>query len=53
MESTSNLYIVYWKNKERKTIVEGNSEEEAIKNAKRFSGEYVKNFEVEKISFCK
>ena len=44
-----NLYFVYWKNGSRKALVYGENEEEAIKEAKRFAGEYMKNFTVELI----
>lgn len=44
-----NLYMVYWKHGERKALVTGKDEEEAIKEARRFAGEYAKIFKIEKI----
>ena len=41
--------MVYWKHGERKALVIGKDEEEAIKEARRFCGEYVKIFKIEKI----
>lgn len=43
------LYMVYWKHGERKALVKGDNEEEAIKEARRFCGEYAKIFKIEKI----
>lgn len=42
-----NLYFVYWKQGTRKALVEGKDEEEAIKEARRFAGEYTKISKVE------
>lgn len=44
-----NLYIVYWKHGERKALVKGDNEEEAIKEARRFCGEYTKIFKIKQI----
>ena len=44
-----NLYFVYWKNGTRKALVDGKDEEEAVKNARRFAGEYTKIYKVEKL----
>ena len=43
------LYFVYWKNGTRKALVNGKNEEDAIKNARRFAGEYTKISKVEKL----
>ena len=44
-----NLYMVYWKSGTRKALVKGEDEEEAIKEARRFCGEYAKIFKVKQI----
>lgn len=44
-----NLYMVYWRNNERKALVKGENEEEAIKEAQRFAGKYTKISKIEKI----
>ena len=44
-----NLYMVYWKHGTRKALVKGEDEEEAIKEARRFCGEYTKIFRVKQI----
>ena len=41
--------MVYWKRGERKALVTGKDEEEAIKEARRFCGEYAKIFKVKQI----
>lgn len=43
------LYMVYWKSGTRKALVKGENEEEAIKEAKRFCGEYQKIYKVKHI----
>ena len=43
------LYFVYWKNGERKAIVKAENEEDAVKEARRFAGEYTKISKVEKL----
>lgn len=42
--------MVYWKRGERKALVKGKDEEEAIKEARRFAGEYAKIYKVDLIS---
>jgi hypothetical protein len=42
-----NFYFVYWKQGTRKALVKGKDEEEAIKEARRFAGEYTKISKVE------
>lgn len=44
-----NLYMVYWKQGTRKALVKGKDEEEVIKEARKFCGEYAKIFKIEKI----
>lgn len=48
-----NLYMVYWKQGTRKALVEGKDEEEAIKEARRFAGEYTKIYKVDLINLDK
>lgn len=50
MEDFLNLYMVYWRQGERKALVKGKNEEEAIKEARRFAGEYTKIFKIDKIN---
>ncbi len=45
--TVKNLYFVYWKQGTKKALVEGKDEEEAIKEARRFAGEYTKISKVE------
>lgn len=45
-----NLYMVYWKRGERKALVTGKDEEEAIKEARRFCGEHTDIYRVDKIN---
>lgn len=44
-----NLYMIYWRNNERKALVKGENEEEAVKEAQRFAGKYTKISKIEKI----
>lgn len=43
------LYFVYWNNGTRKCMVDAASEEEAIQKARRFCGNHVKIYRVEKL----
>lgn len=50
MEDFLNLYMVYWKQGERKALVKGKNEEGAINEAKRFAGKHTKIFKIDKIN---
>ena len=53
MTENLNLYMVYWKQGERKALVKGKNEEDAIKEARRFAGDYTKIYKIEKIDLSK
>ena len=48
-DTIAGLYFVYWNSGTRKCMVDATSEEEAIQKARRFCGNHVKIYRVEKL----